>query len=182
MDRSHDLWHVNGDVAGSIEALTLAVAGDPRCCAPYREFSRLFLGPNSPYIQLRSAGRAAARAEVLGLWSGGENPLVGSQCTGPAGYAAAHAPYSPGEASEWGPRSKGAAEGGEAFRRLARAPATASAASPAAAAPAPETPAAGYSRVLFVTAAPDVTPELEALEQSAALAGVDLRVLGLGKR
>jgi hypothetical protein len=62
------LWAA-GSVGASLDTLRTGAVADPRCCAPFREFSRLFLGGNSPYLNLKEEGqRAAAKFRVLADW------------------------------------------------------------------------------------------------------------------
>lgn len=66
------LWFERGQQADAIDELRAAAASDPRCCAPFREFSRHFLGGNSPFLNLNVAWqRLAVRQRVLGEWETG---------------------------------------------------------------------------------------------------------------
>ena len=95
--RNASLLWAGGRPDSSLDALKAAVTADERCCAPYREFSRHFLGGNSPYLNLEAASqRAAVRERVLFEWLDRSSVDIygddngNAQWREVAGYAAAH--------------------------------------------------------------------------------------------
>lgn len=169
------------DPSGALVMLSSAHESDPQCCAPFREFSRFFLGPNSPFLRLRSEGRASARRAVDAIWKG-EGPAQWREL---AGYAVAHSLFYSGDsldagAATGGPADQAAAAG--VYRELVRSTSAGREGSrrPRRQPHAKAVP--GSERVVFVTAASEARAELGHLQASAARAGVALRVLGLGQR
>lgn len=160
----------------SVQLLGQAVLADDLCCAPYREFSRLFLGSNSPFINLKSTvAKAEVRAAVSALWAGGSSSM-GAQWRDLAGYALAHT-------LEYGGNATAAAA---VFRDLVpqsplekgslQEPSQPSAPGPGSG------PATATRPLLMATVASEMRPELEYLQYSAKVANIDLTVLGLGQR
>ena len=218
VDRAVALWHGKGSEGSSaspkpgaaLEALSTAAHADGQCCASYREFSRLFLGANSPYVQLRSGpAKNEALQAALRVWrqpspaaaaevsstAGVATPIASltSQWRLLAGYASAHALF-------YGPTSD-KASAAEVFRELlhasaavdlskvesdaassSSASAAGTAASPAQAQRSANSRNSGSARVLFATVASEERAELGHLRASASRAGVSLHVLGLGQK
>lgn len=90
-----DIWHGNNryhsDPASAIDALTSALKTDSVCCAPYREFSRLFLGSNSPFIQIKvQSEKEKVLRKVIGL---SKSDYIHPEWRELASYAAAHSLY-----------------------------------------------------------------------------------------
>jgi hypothetical protein len=147
----------------ALHALTAVIDKDPRCCAPYREFSRLFLGGNSPFIQLKSQSRKLPVLEtVIKLSQDHSN----SQWRELAGYAAAHSLHFSGSSDA----SK------DVFQRticssenIDKGNSNNNVADDS-----------GNSKLWVATVASKRNDELENLEKSALLGGVQLTVLGLG--
>jgi hypothetical protein len=201
VDQALALWHGNSGAgprpSAALDALSAAALADGQCCAPFREFSRFFLGGNSPFIQLRDA---AAKEEALqAAWRVWRQPLpppatigsapdaraasLASQWRLLAGYATAHALF-------YGPQGDKAAAA-DVFRDLLALPmdtdAAAAASKVAAGASSADTAASAGSSsssqaAVFATVASEERPELGHLRASALRAGVVLQVLGLGEK
>jgi len=198
VDRAVTLWHSRGSEGSSaspkpgaaLEALSSAARADGQCCAPYREFSRFFLGANSPFVQLRSgpAKDEAVQAALHAWHQSSEAAPASASSTSQwrllAGYASAHALF-------YG-STRDKAGAAEVFRELLHASAaidslkqeegTIGLTSSTSVQTSANSDRISGARVLFATVASEERPELGHLRHSASRAGVPLYVLGLGEK